>query len=505
MANSNTERFTLSVQESITTCIAFGTDDNAAFVASATDVTLLDPPLNDIVARCMSYRKKYKQAPGREHVDDLFTGILSNKDDKRHNSYQRILTSMIRLERTLNTRFVADLVHEFNRRRNQRIAISKAAELYQNGDETAADQIDTIFRQSLKSTHTLARNKGFTLAETAALKFLDRNPGDYCRLGIEPFDRVGLYPTKKEMLLFIAARNKGKSQFLHHCGKMALLKGWRSVHYTLENSGEMTAMRYFQTLYSGVKREGDYRYTGFEERRGVTDLRTTVFEPNFVIADKEDTEEYLGEKMHTDYFLANLRVKSYPTGSLSFDMLERDLDEMELLENYKPDMVMIDYPQIMRLTGTGDRWEKLEDLAIRLRGSAVERDYALVVPQQGTRAAESASEVRGHHGSGSIGMLSVADNAVTYSQTEAEEKSGIARLYSQKVRNDEARQTVVISQHYASGQFCIPGQAHYMDDDLRAKISTYIGTSHEGDIDEEESQDRGFSRELRGNSHERMP
>jgi hypothetical protein len=496
MANSD-ERFTLSVQESITTCVAFGTDDNAAFVASAVDVTLLDPPLDDIVARCLSYRKKYKQAPGREHIDDVFTVVLSNKEDRRHNNYQRVLTSMLRLERSLNTRYVADMIHEFNRRRNQRAAIQRAAALYQDSPEDAADQIDTIFRQSLKATHSLARNTGFTLAETAALGFLNRHPGDYCHIGIEPFDRIGLCPTKKEMLLFIAARNRGKSFFLTHCGKHALLKGWRSVHYTLENSGELTAARYFQTLYSGTKREGDYHYTLFEERHGVTDLRTTVLKPNFVIEDKEDTEAYLAEKMDRDYFLDNLRIKSYPTGSLSFEMLERDLDEMELLENFKPDMVMIDYPQIMRLrSGDADRWEKLEDLAIQLRGSAVERDYALVVPQQGTRAAESATEVRGHHGSGSIGMLSVADNAITYSQTNSEENSGIARLHSQKVRNDKARQTIVISQHYPSGQFCIPGQAHYMSPDLDAKITTWIGRSHEQDSDTDNEDQPGFRREL---------
>jgi len=488
-----TERFTISVQESISTCVAFGDDDNAAFVASAVDVTLLDPPLNDIVARCLSYRKQYKQAPGREHIDDVFSAILSNPDDKRHTAYQRVLTGMLRLERTLNTRFVADLVHEFNRRRNQRVAIARAAELYQNGDEGAADAIDEIFRTSLKATHSLSRNTGFALSDTQALAFLDRTPNFYCRLGIAPFDQIGLIPTKKEMFLFIAARNKGKSQFLHHCGKMAMLKGWRVVHYTLENSPEMTAMRYFQSLYSGVKRAGDYHVTEFEERHGVVELRTAVLHPDFAIDRINATRRFLSDKMKNDQFLQNLRIKSYPTGSMSFEMLERDLDEMELLENFRPDMVMVDYPQIMRLHGgSGDRWEKLEDLAINLRGSAVERDYALVVPQQGTRGAESASEVRGHHGGGSIGMLSVADNCLTYSQTEAEERHGIARLFSQKVRNDVARQTVVISQHYASGQFFIPDQAHFMDDDLRAKIATYTGREVTVDDDEDEEPRQGY-------------
>src|SRR5215467_4941912 len=118
MAQGSDERFTISVQESICTCVAFGDDDNAAFVASAVDVTLMDPPLDDIVTRCLAYRKQYRKPPGKEHIDDVFTQILSNEEDKRHNSYKRILQSMIRLDRSLNTRFVADLVHEFNRRRS---------------------------------------------------------------------------------------------------------------------------------------------------------------------------------------------------------------------------------------------------------------------------------------------------------------------------------------------------------------------------------------------------
>jgi len=492
------ERLTTAIQESICTCIAFGTDDNAAFVASAVDVTLLDPPLNDITAQCLSYRKKYKKAPGTEHVEDIFGAILGNGEDRRHNSYQRILQQMVRLSRTMNTRFIADQVGEFNRRRNQRIALYKAADLYTTGGDGVADQIDEIFRESLKATHAHARNTGFTLADTEALGFLDRNASHSCALGIEPFDVIGLQPTKKEMLVFLAARNKGKSQFLHHCGKMALLKGWKTVHYTLENSAEMTAMRYYQSLYSGVKRDGDYRYTTFTERAGAVDLRTTVLEPDFVIErHKATTRRFLSQKMRDDQFLRNLRIKCHPTGQLSFDMLERDLDEMELLEGFVPDEILLDYPQIMRLkSGPQDKWEKLEDLAVDLRGSAVSRNYALVVPQQGSRAAESANEVRGYHGGGTIGMMSVADNAITYSQTAAEELSGIARLYSQKVRNDVARQTVIISQHYPSGQFCIPGQARYMDDDLKQRVDAWIGRRGDNDDDsDDEIQDkRDFAR-----------
>src|SRR5215471_165989 len=255
------DNFNASVQESILTCIAFGTDDHSVFVASATDVALLDQPLNDIAAKCIAYRKRYNRAPGRQHIDDVFASVLESRDNKQQPAYHRVLTNMLRLENRLNTKFVADLVFEFNRRRSQRIAIAKAAEAYQNGKDNASEEIDEIFRKCLRETVALQRNPGFSLADPEALGFLDRSTHDFCPIQIKEFDRVGLCPTRREMLLFIAARNRGKSQFLHHCGKLGLLHGWRVVHYTLENSAEMTSMRYFQTLYGGVKRGDKHHNT----------------------------------------------------------------------------------------------------------------------------------------------------------------------------------------------------------------------------------------------------
>jgi len=497
----------VSVQESILTCIAFGSDDNSTFVSTTIDVVYLDQPLSDIAAKCIAFRRKYKQPPGMQHIDDVFADILENTDSKQRSSYQRILNAMIRLEKNLNTKFIADLVHDFNRRRAQRLAIHKAAQVYQDDkSDNTTDMIDEIFRAALRDGSMLQRNRGFTLREPEALGFLDRSVNTFCPIGIEQFDNVGLHPAKKEMLLFIAARNKGKSQFLHHCGKLAAHKGWKVVHYTLENSAEMSAMRYFQSFYSGVKRPGNFPVTRFESiSNNKTDLVASEFKPLFTVYpgdlgdNKNPTHDFLAYKQEKDYKLNNIRVKHYPTGMLSFDQFQRDLDEMDLIDHFTPDLVMIDYPQMMKLRRGENDWTHLEELAIQLRGSAIERNYALVVPQQGNRASESAQTVYGHHGGGSIGMLAVADNAITYSQTPAEEKHGVARLYAQKVRNDQARFTILITQHYPSGQFCL--DSRFMSDDLRKKVEEFTGfqgDNIEAEDEEEPVDDRRRIAKARG-------
>ena len=148
----NQEPLTLSVQQDIATALAFANGKLADGIARRIDIGLLDPPLGDIAARCIAYRKKYGEAPGHEHIDDVFTKILSNKDDKRYTSYQRILSSMLRLQHKLNLRYVSDLIEEFMRRRRQRVIIQRAAEIYQNGPEDAGDQVAALFEKGYRET-----------------------------------------------------------------------------------------------------------------------------------------------------------------------------------------------------------------------------------------------------------------------------------------------------------------------------------------------------------------
>ena len=155
-------------------------------------------------------------------------------------------------------------------------------------------------------------------------------------------------------------------------------------------------------------------------------------------------------------------------------------------------------PQLMKLDRRREKHEALADLTVDLRGLAVERNMAMVIPQQGTRGAESAEKVRGDQGSGSIEMLGVTDNAITYSQTEAEEEHGLARLYTQKVRNDAARATVCITQHYASGQFCM--DSYTMNKSLQKQVKEYMGVkpnSAEDDDDPAEVEEASIVKRRR--------
>lgn len=490
-------KFPGSHQESIATVIALLDDDNSTLIANLVEVELLDEPFDDIVSRCISHRKQHKRPPGKGHVDDVFAHIFEDKDHKSYRQYDAIINKMVQQADRIDTGYVLSTVSDFIRIRKMRAGIAKAVEVYSKGGPGVFEELEAVFRDNLK-IRDQQKDYGFSLADDRALGFLDRDARDYCNIGIKELDERGVVPTKKELLAFLSPPNRGKSAFLVHCGKFALLKGWRVAHYTLENSEDMTAQRYFMSLFNGVRRQGAYRYAAFEEDDGDSvRLRTETLTPDFIIENQDETITYLSEKMR--YWrdkLANLRIRRFPSGRLSFEMLEQDLDEMAITHKFKPEMLLVDMPQLMKMSRRSNNqqdYSALDELVTNLRGLAVERNMAVVVPQQGNRSSNQAKSVQAQHGSGSFGIFGIADNLITYSQTPSEEKHGLARLYSQKVRNDRARQTIIITQHYDSGQFCM--SSHPLDSQLADEVKRYTGYQEgEGGDDDEFDQQPGRQR-----------
>ncbi len=482
------DRLPSSVQESLATAIALIDDNNSSIIANLVEPALFDSPLDDIVSRCQEHRRTLKKPPGKSHIDDVFAAILEDKGHKQNARYHSIVNNMVRHADSINTEFLLGEVASFVRRRRYRTSLMQAVERYQKGGDEMFEEIDSTVRRMMHADFA-QRDYGFSMADSRAFGFLERDSNDHCLLGIKELDRVGVVPGRQEYLAFLSPPNRGKSFFLSHCGKMALLKGWRVLHYTLENSDDMTAQRYWQTLFSGVRHEGTFHYTAFEDDDGNIGLRAQVLKPNFVIDDRDRTYEFL--RRQTKEWaprLQNLRIKRFASGRLTFDMLEKDLDELKIVHNFEPDMILLDMPQLMRLPNRDKDYTSLDELVTNLRGLAVDRNLAMVAPQQGNRSSAPARNVQAQHGAGSFGIFGIADNMITYSQTPSEEKHGLARLFLQKVRNDRARTTVCITQHYESGQFAM--DSCLMSNQLREQVKDYVGyKSGEGDEEDDEFEE----------------
>jgi hypothetical protein len=135
-------------------------------------------------------------------------------------------------------------------------------------------------------------------------------------------------------------------------------------------------------------------------------------------------------------------------------MFEAYLDGLERLHKFVPDVVIIDYPDLMELKGNDQR------IAIgnnnkMLRGIAVKRNHAQLVLSQSNRESAKSKLVDTTHASEDWSKIATADQVFTYSQTPAEKKLGLGRLFAAKTRDEEGSFVTLMTQAYGMGQFCI--------------------------------------------------
>lgn len=454
MAN---ERLTTSLSESILTVLSFSDHEKADLIANLVRPDLFETYYKNICTKVLEYRQQFKQPPGPGHLDDLLDGILSDPKHKLHDIYQKILTGLYEQNRSgINVDYVASRVSEFVRFQTLKQGILEAAQRIQQGGESSSEDVERILLNTVQKKVNIDDPGTYLGDKERALRFLNENNNDYCQIGIKELDKRRLCPTRKELCLFVAARKRGKSFFAIHIGKLASLQRWKVLHITLEMSEEIVLQRYFQTLFSISKRNETSVTTFFERdelgRLSGLDVQRKKAKLNF-----EDPKIRKKLSMKLDEWglrLNNVIVKQFPTGSLTVPQLESYIDSIEIAEKFIPDLIIVDYPQLMKLS-TDNYTNSLGQTVVGLRGIAVKHNAAMLVLAQGNRASEDSKQVGSHQIGYDVSMVATCDLCITYSQTPAEKTLGLARLFVANARNDEDRFTVLASQNYATGQFCI--------------------------------------------------
>jgi replicative DNA helicase len=156
-----------------------------------------------------------------------------------------------------------------------------------------------------------------------------------------------------------------------------------------------------------------------------------------------------------------LVVLEYPPRSLTAGALEGALDRLERERGFVPDMIAVDYGDLMRVDTNNFRIS-IGDAFLQLRRIATERDAAVVTATQSNRGGARATLVTESDVAEDFSKIATADWAITYSQSAAERALSLARLYVAAGRDAEDKVTAVVAQSYARGQFCLDS-AHLPD------------------------------------------
>lgn len=443
-----------SLQENLITLLCF--DDKAAsIIVSNVEPDLFESTIyREIVIQASNFYNEYK-TPIKDHIIDVFDHIINGKDEKKAQLYRDTFIAIDSLKDTIHKDYVLNELDKFIRQQKLKMGIREAAELVQSGKIDQAELVlDSCKKDSLK-----VFDPGvcfFDREHKGLLGFLN-NKDEFYSTGITELDKLGICPAPKELYTIMGLPNKGKSWFLIHMGKYALLQKKKVLHITLEMSADRVCMRYVQSFF-GMARHERYnnRNTIFKktEDGAISNMSFEYIEDNKIRNFNEPDIDKVIKKKMGNLFSPKLIVKEFPTAQLTMTMLRAYLNNLESFYNFVPDVLLLDYPDLMHIDIA---YARLDTARIykELRGIGVERGIAVVVPTQANRVGESAALLTREHSAEDYSKIMTADNSITYNQSREEKALGLARLYVDKGRNDRSGDIILIAQNYSIGQFCL--------------------------------------------------
>ena len=212
----------------------------------------------------------------------------------------------------------------------------------------------------------------------------------------------------------------GKSWLLINIGANAVKHGKTVIHYTLELNKEYVGQRYDSVL------------TGINAQTLKHHLETVQ------------------EKM--DSLPGELIIKYFPTKSVGVLGLKAHLEKTIML-GQTPDLVIVDYGDLLKINTKKDKHEALEELYEDLRGMAGEYEIPVWTASQAGRSALEEDIIEADKIASSYGKVMVADFLMSLSRKVEDKMSGTGRGHVIKNRFGPDGVTLPCKINTNNGQF----------------------------------------------------
>ena len=311
------------------------------------EVSYFDSDSNKfLVKSIIDYFKKYKTPPTMEAlkvvIDDVENDVLKTSIvDSLRNAWQH--------REDPDLEFVKEKSLEFCKNQVIKSAIMESVELLDNQKyDEIKGVIDTAMRAGVERDIGHEYITGFEERMTQQSRKCLPTQWD----SVNDLMEGGL--AGGELGVIVAPAGIGKSWTLQTLGAHAVAKGKTVIHYTLELNAEYVGLRY-DTIVSGQP-TGNLQYYKEEVLKKINQLK------------------------------GNLIIKYYPTRTASVNTITAHLQQCEL-QGIKPDMVIVDYADIMKSTQHfTEKRHQIGHVYEELRGMAGEFDIPIWTASQANRS-----------------------------------------------------------------------------------------------------------------------
>jgi replicative DNA helicase len=456
------------------------------------------PYIKSLVQLASLFYETYSEPP-MEHIREMVLGEFRGNDSL--DAMLKVVDDILSLYKTgsFNIEYMIDQVISFFKKKELEIIMNNMKIYIDRGDVDKAEQEIVSFHKITKPTF---EESDFIFSESAILS-----------VGTNEDDNSLLKMTK-DLGKFIGGLNRGwlvgisgpfkrgKSWLLNEFAVIAALSSLRVAYFSLEMSAVDVRKRLYQRLTGTSDNSGLTIFPCFDCKKNQNGSCTNPQRVNkYPFKGEKTGKNYKPcsicrtiEENKKDYEVAiwreeinvpklstalvhekiaalqkigkvNIWLKTKPRFSAAVKDIEADLDNLEISNSFIPDVIIIDYADILQaddntLVGV----QKEDEVWMALARMATKRNALVITATQLNKDALSAKQISVSHTAKWIGKLAHIDVMLALNQTPEEKAIGLMRMSVIEHRHKRfiETQNCYILQNLSVGQ---PNLDSYMEDE----------------------------------------
>jgi len=346
-----------------------------------------------IIRKTLKYYNEYKTVPTME----VFKVELENLQQELQNvAVKDLLKQAYKASKATDLGFVKDTFLDFCKNQTLKGALMKSVDLLELGDY---DDIRNLIDKALKAG--TERDIGHEYLAELEDRFREeaRNTVETPWPLINKLLCGGL--GQGDLGLIAGGPGGGKSWALIALGAQAVKMGFTVIHYTLELSEKYVGRRY------------DACFT------------------EIPVGDVMDNKDIVKERVEN--LRGGLYIREYPAGQATVNTIHAHLEKC-IQQNIEPDLIIVDYADLLTSKSSKEKRDKLDDIYTSLRGLASEMKFPIWTASQVNRSGAREEIIQGDRMAESYSKMMITDFAMSLSRSAEDKENGTGRWHIMKNR-----------------------------------------------------------------------
>ena len=346
-----------------------------------------------IIHKTLKYYNEYKTIPTME----VFKVELENLQQELQNvAVKDLLKQAYKASKATDLGFVKDTFLDFCKNQTLKGALMKSVDLLELGDY---DDIRSLIDKALKAG--TERDIGHEYLAELEDRFREeaRNTVETPWPLINKLLCGGL--GQGDLGLIAGGPGGGKSWALIALGAQAVKMGFTVIHYTLELSEKYVGRRY------------DACFT------------------EIPVGDVIDNKDIV--KKRVENLRGGLYIREYPAGQATVNTLRAHLEKC-IQQNIEPDLIIVDYADLLTSKSSKEKRDKLDDIYTNLRGLASELKLPIWTASQVNRSGAREDIIQGDRMAESYSKMMITDFAMSLARSAEDKENGTGRWHIMKNR-----------------------------------------------------------------------